>query len=221
MKNLMENLIKNNMEPYFVEKAEDVVPLVKTLIKEGETVSAGGSLTLKQTGITELLKSGKYNFLDRSKDGLTQEDIREIYIKTFGADTYFASANAITKNGEIYNVDGNANRVSAIIFGPKQVILVVGVNKIVDTLDDAIKRVKEISAPCNTKRLSCDTYCNKTGHCISLDNGGEKMTDGCESDGRICCSYTVLAHQRAKNRIKIILVNEELGFWYKKAIKKS
>lgn len=212
MKELMENLRRNNMEPYYVEKAEDVVPLVKTLIKDGETVSSGGSMSLKQTGVTDLLKSGKYNFLDRTQEGLTPDDIREIYMKTFGADTYFASANAVTKNGEIYNVDGNANRVSAIIFGPKQVILVVGKNKIVDTLDNAIKRVKTIAAPLNTKRLSCDTYCNKTGHCISLDNGGNVMSDGCESDGRICCSYTVLAHQRAKNRIKVILVNEELGF---------
>lgn len=212
MKQIMEKLRKNNMEPYYVEKVDEVVPLVESLLKDGETVSAGGSLSLKQTGVIELLKSGKYNFLDRSKEGLTADDIREIYIKTFGADTYFASANAITKNGEIYNVDGNANRVSAILFGPKQVILVVGVNKIVDTLDDAIRRVKEISAPFNTRRLSCETYCNKTGHCISLNADNPSMCDGCDSDARVCCSYTVLAHQRIKNRIKIILVNEDLGF---------
>ncbi len=212
MKQLMENLRRNNMEPYYVEKAEDVVPLVESLLKDGETVSAGGSLSLKQTGVMELLKGGKYNFLDRSKEGLTADDIREIYIKTFGADTYFASANAITQNGEIYNVDGNANRVSAILFGPKQVILVVGANKIVENLDEAVKRVKTIAAPENTRRLSCNTYCNKTGHCVSLNSDKPSMCDGCDSNSRICCSYTVMAHQRVKNRIKVILVNEDLGF---------
>ena len=212
MEKLMQNLRKNNMEPYFVNTKQEVVPLVESLLKEGETLSCGGSMSLKETGVFDLLKSGKYNFLDRSTEGLTKEQIDEIYRKTFSADTFFASANAVTEQGEIYNVDGNANRVAAIMFGPQSVILIVGKNKIVKDLNEAQLRVKTVCAPLNTKRLNCDTYCNKTGKCVSLKNEGSFMSDGCDSDGRICCSYTVLGHQRIKNRIKVIIVNETLGF---------
>lgn len=212
MKKIMEALIKNNMEPYFVQTKDEVVSLVQSLIKEGETVSCGGSVSLQETGVIDLLKSGKYNFLDRSKEGTTPEEVQKIYRDTFFCDTYFGSANAITENGEIYNVDGNANRVSAISFGPKSVILIVGKNKIVKDLDEAVYRVKTIAAPLNCKRLKCDTYCSKMGKCVSLNKENPSMTDGCDSESRICRTYTILGKQRTKNRIKVILVNENLGY---------
>ena len=124
-------LRKNNMEAYCVKTADEVVPLVKTLLAEGATVGAGGSMTLEECGVMDLLRSGAYHFLDRGAPGLTPEDIGKIYRQIFSADCYFASANAVTEAGEILNVDGNANRVAAITFGPASVILVVGSNKIV------------------------------------------------------------------------------------------
>ena len=209
---LIENLKKNNIEAYFVETKEDVVPLVKKLTNEGDTVSCGGSVTLQETGVFDLLKSGRYKFLDRSREGITPDEVQEVYRKTFSADVFFGSANAVTENGEIYNVDGNANRISAMTFGPKSVILIVGKNKIVSDLKQAEIRVKTICAPKNCKRLGLDTHCARTGRCVSLNKENHHMSDGCNSESRICCSYAVFGHQRTKNRIKVIIVNEELGF---------
>ena len=113
-------------------------------------------------------------------------------------------------NGELFNVDGNSNRVAALCFGPASVIVVVGCNKIVPTLHDAIRRVKQIAAPENAVRLHCRTYCASAGHCQGLDS--DEMTAGCGSEGRICCNYVVSAHQRVPGRIKVILVGEPLGY---------
>lgn len=207
----MANLEKNNMKPFYVEKKEDVVPLVKSLLTEGETVANGGSMTLEACGIfSEVLESGKYDFVDRR--GLEGDDIRKAYIGAYGSDTYFCSSNAITENGELYNVDGNSNRVSCIVYGPKQVIMVVGKNKIVKDIDEAIIRVKTKAAPPNCVRLSCATPCAKTGECISLSSENPHLCDGCQTSGRICCSYVVSARQRHKDRIKVIIVNEDLGY---------
>lgn len=209
---LIENLKKNNMDPYFVQTKEEVVPLVEKLTKEGDTVSCGGSVTLQETGVADLLRSGRYNFLDRAKEGITPDEVQEIYRKTFSADVFFGSANALTEKGEIYNVDGNANRISAMSFGPESVILIVGKNKIVSDLKQAEIRVKTVCAPKNCKRLGFDTYCARTGKCVSLNNDNHHMSDGCDSERRICCSYMVFGYQRQKNRIKVIIVNEDLGF---------
>lgn len=206
----MKNLEKNGIKPFYVETKEEVVDLVKTLIKKGETVSNGGSASLKETGVMELLNSGDYEFVDRS--GLEGEELRNAYIRAFGADTFFCSSNAVTENGELYNVDGNSNRVACIVYGPRQVIMVVGVNKIVKDINEAIVRVKEIAAPANTVRLDLNTPCNKTGKCVSLCKDNALMCDGCESSARVCCNYVVSAHQRHKDRIKVIIVNENLGF---------
>lgn len=210
IKKTMDNLAKNNMKPYFVETKEEVLPLIKTLVSKGESISHGGSETLKETGAIDLFKNGDYDYIDRS--GLEGEDIRNAYIRAFGCDTYFTSSNAVTQNGELYNVDGNSNRVACIVYGPKQVIVIVGINKIVDTIEDAINRVKTQAAPPNTKRLSCKTPCSVTGKCISLDRDNPMMCDGCQSEQRICCSYVVSAKQRHKDRIKVIIVNENLGY---------
>lgn len=206
---VLEGLKKNRMEAYYVERKEDVVPLVKELLPEGATVSVGGSMTLKETGVMDLLRSGVYHFLDRAAEGITPEGVRKVYEQTFAADCFLGSANAITEDGVLYNVDGNANRISAMTFGPKSVIVVAGVNKIVPDLEAAIRRVKTICAPANTKRLNCNTYCREKGHCLAVDG---EMTDGCGSPERICCSYSILGPQRTAGRIKVILVNEKLGF---------
>ena len=211
MERTAKNLEANNMKCFMVDTKEEVVPLVKSLIEEGSTVACGGSMTLGECGVTELLRSGAYNFLDREGKA-TREEVEEFFRAAFSADSYLTSANAITENGELYNVDGNSNRVAAICFGPKSVIVVAGRNKLVRTLDDAVVRVKRIAAPMNAVRLGCETYCNSKGECMSLASGGTCMSEGCKSASRICCSYVVTAQQRIKDRIKVILVNEELGF---------
>ena len=208
----MENLRKNNMEAYFCDTKEDVCTLVKTLINNGDVISSGGSQTLKETGVYDIITSSDYKYLDRSAPGITREEVEAVYRKTFSADAYFASSNAITENGQLYNVDGNSNRVAAILYGPKSVILVCGYNKIVKNLDEAVNRVKCIAAPKNTIRLELNTYCGKTGKCVSLNNEDSEMCSGCQSEGRVCCNYVVSAQQRHKNRIKVIIVGEEYGY---------
>ena len=211
IKRTMENLEKNNMKAFYVETKEEVVPLIKTLINKGESVSCGGSVTLNECGVMDnVLKSGDYDFIDRT--GLQGEALRESYGKAFMCDTFFTSSNAVTERGELYNVDGNSNRVACIVFGPKQVIMVVGVNKIVANIDEAITRVKKCAAPPNSTRLNCDTPCAKLGECVSLSNDNAFMCDGCKTGGRICCNYVVSAQQRHKDRIKVIIVNENLGY---------
>lgn len=209
---LMENLYKNNFKPFFVKRKEDVVPLLKTLIKKGDTVSVGGSMTLFESGVIDFLRCGDYNFLDRYKDGLSKDEIGDIYRKSFYADAYFCSTNALLESGQLYNVDGNSNRVASIVFGPKSVIIIAGKNKIVKDFDEAVKRVKEVAAPKNTKRLSCGTYCEKKDKCVSLNNADSDPCDGCTSDSRICCNYVLSSYQRIKDRIKVIIVDENLGY---------
>lgn len=206
---VIDALRKNRMLAEYVSCKEDAVTLVKTLIPAGSTVATGGSRSLDESGVTDLLRSGEYIFFDRNNPTLTPEEKSEMTAKGATADVYLCSSNAITEQGELYNVDGFSNRVAAIANGPKKVIMVVGVNKIVLDLDAAIRRVKTIAAPLNTKRLNCDTYCLKTGVCMGLEGG---MTDGCHSPGRICCSYLISAQQRVENRIHVILVGEPLGF---------
>ena len=209
IKTTMENLQKNNINAFLVETKEDVIPLVEKIVEEGATVAVGGSVTLNETGMLEHLRGGRYTFYDRYEEGLTQAQIKEVFVKSMDADAYFCSCNAVTEEGELYNVDGNANRVAAIAFGPKKVILIVGVNKIVKNLDEAVVRVKTIAAPKNAKRLNCDTYCVKKGECMDLGGG---MGKGCNSPGRICRHYLVSSKQTVKDRINVIFVNEELGY---------
>lgn len=197
----MDNLLRNKMKPYFVEHRTELMHIIGELVKNDKLITSGGSMTLKDSGVIEFLQNefgGVY--LDRSA-GKTPEEAGEIMRKAFVSDTFLTSSNAITEDGELYNVDGNGNRVSAMIFGPKQVIVVAGVNKIVKDLAEAKERVEKIAAPKNTVRLNCDTPCAKTGECMH-----------CRSSARICCSFVTLAQQRVPDRIKVIIVNEELGY---------
>ncbi len=208
----VENLRKNNMEVHLVKTKAEACEKTRELLQKGATVAVGGSMTLFYCGIIDLLRSGEYNFLDRYKKELTPEETEKIFRESFFADAYLTSSNAVTENGELYNVDGNSNRVAAMLFGPKSVIVVVGKNKIVRDLDEAVKRVKKIAAPQNAKRLSCQTYCLNAGECMSDCLTASGMTDGCASPGRICASYTVIARQRIKDRIKVIIIDEEVGY---------
>ena len=202
-------LERNNMKGIYVPTREEVPAQVSGLLHDGDTVAAGGSATLRQCGVMDLLRSGRYRFLDRERPGLTPQQVQQVYRDSFCADAYLASSNAVTLNGELYNVDGNANRVACLSYGPQSVILVVGCNKIVADLHAAQIRVKRLAAPENAARLSCDTYCAHKGVCQGI--AGD-MTDGCQSPGRICCSYLVQGYQRQPGRIKVLLVGEELGY---------
>lgn len=209
MLELVKKLEQNNMKAYVAKDKTQALEIVKTLIPNGATVAVGGSMTLNECKVLDYLRNGDFNFLDRYKPDLTPDQIREIYYKSFSADVYLCSSNAITKKGELYNVDGNANRIGAICYGPESVIMIVGKNKIVENIDEAIKRVKTIAAPKNAKRLNCQTYCNEKGVCMGVEG---ELCDGCNSPQRICANYLVSARQRQKDRIKVILVDEILGY---------
>lgn len=204
----MANLEKNNMQPFYAKTKEEALKIVESLIMKGQTVACGGSATLAECGIMDLLRSGRYHFLDRAQPNLSAKESKELLKQAFFADTYLLSTNAVTENGELYNVDGNSNRVAALLYGPDSVIVVAGYNKIVSDLDAAVDRVKKIAAPVNSARLHNETPCTKTGECMDCSS----MTGGCRCDARVCCNYVVCAQQRHKNRIKVILVGEELGF---------
>jgi L-lactate utilization protein LutB len=198
----MENLRKNNMEAVFVPNKEELIKVIPQYVHSGDRVAFGGSMTLKQTGVYDYLRQqgeqGKIIFLDRDADGA---DAQQMMREAFSSDVYFVSTNALTENGWLYNVDGNGNRVAAMIFGPKSVVVIVGYNKLVHTKEEAIERVQKIAAPLNAKRLHTGTPCEQTGECMH-----------CMSDHRICCSYTFLGKQRVKNRTKVIIVGEEYGY---------
>ena len=208
--NVGEKLRRNNMEFYYAENRSDVADIVKSLINKGDVITNGGTMTMAECGLSELLSSPDYNYLDRSK--MTPEEVKELYIKAFSADVYISSSNAVTEDGVLYNVDGNSNRIAAIAYGPKSVIIIAGYNKIVKDLTEAEIRVKREAAPPNCVRLDCDTYCKEKGECVSLSKAYRQMSDGCGGDGRICCNYLISAHQRHKGRIKVIIVGEELGY---------
>lgn len=199
------------MEAYFVKDGKEALEKTLELIKEGDTVAFGGSMTLAETGILNAVMKGNFRALNRYSPDLSPEERQKMYRDAFFADVFLTSANAVTENGELINVDGNANRVSAILFGPKSVITVVGKNKIVKNILDGFERVKKIAAPKNTKRLNCDTYCREKGVCIA-DGCREDFANGCKSPQRICCDYAVCGYQREKNRIKVIIIDEDLGY---------
>ena len=210
---LFKNLEKNKIQPLFAETKEDAVKLVKDMLFDGCVITWGGSMSVIECGIDKLLRDEKYCFMDRGRAGITPEEQQECFKASIGADFFFCSANAITEKGDIVNVDGLANRISSIAFGPKKVVMIVGVNKIVYDLKEAFLRVKKIAAPKNCVRLNKNTPCAKLGHCVSLvNNDNPDFADGCNSDDRICCDYMVSAMQRQSNRLTVILVDENLGY---------
>lgn len=207
----IKNLENNNMLGFYCETKEEALKKVLSLMSEGDVVTNGGSETLKEVGVIDAVKNGNYNYIDRSA-ATSKEEGEELMRKAYFADVYLTSSNAVTSHGELYNVDGNSNRVSAILYGPKSVIVVCGYNKIVKNFDEAVHRVKTEAAPPNTKRLHTGAYCEHNGECLSCGSDGSFMCDGCRGDGRICCNYVVCAQQRHKERIKVIIVGEKLGY---------
>lgn len=197
----IEGLNKRNMEGYFVNDEVELIELLKNLIPHDSIVGVGDSMTLFETGVIDFLRNEKYIFLDKYKDGITKEEKRKIYEKNFSADTFLCSTNAITESGELYNIDGNGSRVAPMLYGPKQVILVAGINKIVKDIDEAEKRVRNYSAPIDAKRLNKNTPCTTLGYCID-----------CKSPNRICNDFVVIRGQFVKGRIKVIFVAKQLGY---------
>ena len=197
----MKALEQNCMVPHYVDHAAEVVPLLRSLLQEGDTVGVGGSKTLESCGVLELLRSGTYHFLDRYAPGLTSEQTEALHRAALCADVYLTSSNAVTEDGALVNMDGHSNRVAAMAYGPRTVIVVAGINKIVPDEAAARERIETVAAPLNAKRLSKKTPCTVTGKC-----------EHCHSPQRICCNYLVQRQQLLHNRIHVVLVGEALGF---------
>lgn len=191
---------KRAMDAWYFSTKEEAVEKILELINEGDTVSWGGSETLKEIGIKEKLREGNYNLLDRDTVN-TVEEKKEIARKAFFADYFLTSANAMTADGVLINIDGTGNRVAATIFGPENVIFVCGINKIEADKEKAIARAKNKAAAINAQRFSVSTPCAVTGVC-----------GNCLSDECICCQIVETRKSRIKGRIKVIIVGESLGF---------
>lgn len=206
-------LRKNNMEGIYVPSISCIAKTVEDMLFENCIITAGGSVSLSESGVWDLINKDRYRLYDRNKAGITEDEKLEAFRMSIGADFFFCSANAVTENGELINVDGFANRISAISFGPKKVIAVVGVNKIVKDIDEGFLRIKKIAAPKNCVRLGIDAPCSKLGHCVSLlKTDNPKITDGCDYERRICRNYQITSKQANKNRITVILCGENLGY---------
>lgn len=192
---------RNNMQITFVENFEQLHNYLKKYLCNQRTVSLGGSVTLFETGVIDLLHQSNIILHDRYQEGLSREEMQEIFKKAFTSDLFISSTNALTTDGCLYNIDGNGNRVAAMIYGPKEVIIIAGKNKIFDSEEAAINHIKTVSAPANAVRLNKKTPCVKTGTCMN-----------CTSPERICSSYVKLGYQGNIGRIKIVIVDQDLGY---------
>lgn len=197
---IIKELESRNMEGYYAESGEEALKLALDIIPEGSSISWGGSVSIKEIGLQQAVCQGNYKVYDRDATN-TPEERRQVMIDAYGCDYFITSTNAITSTGELVNVDGMANRVSAIAFGPKNVLMIVGMNKVVKSVEDAISRTRNEAAPVNAQRFGIDTPCVKTGVCFD-----------CKSPDTICCQTLITRYSKIKGRIKIILVNKDLGF---------
>ena len=194
---VIKGLQSRNMSGYFAEDRENALNIALSLIPEGSSVTMGGAMSAREIGLVDALKEGNYNFIDR--DNI--EDKRAAMLAAYDADFFLTSANAITDDGILVNIDGNANRVSAIAQGPRKVIVIAGLNKVCDDLDGAMKRARNVAAPINAQRFGLSTPCSKTGKCFD-----------CKSPDTICCQFLITRYSKHKDRIHVILVNDNLGF---------
>ena len=194
---VIKGLESRNMTGYYAATKEDALKKALELIPEGSSVSMGGAMSAHEIGLVEAVKKGNYNFIDRD----AMEDKRAAMLAAYDADYFLVSANAMTEDGVIVNIDGNSNRVSAIAQGPKHVLFIVGMNKICDDVDGAMKRARNVAAPINAQRFGLSTPCAKTGSCMN-----------CKSPDTICCQFLITRFSRHKDRIHVILVNDNLGF---------
>ena len=200
VRRVVKALEARNMEAYYAATREEAVRRALELIPEGSTINMGGSASVRECGLTDAVCSGNYIFYDRDR-AETPEEKTEIALKAFTCDWYLGSVNAMTEDGVIVNVDGNANRIAAYAFGPKNVLLIVGMNKVVKTEEDAMHRARNEAAPINAQRFGIDTPCVKNGSCFD-----------CKSPECICCQIMITRFSRIPKRIKVILVDENLGF---------
>ena len=194
---VIKGLQSRNMEGFYAASKEEALKIALELIPAGSTVTMGGGMSVHEIGLPAALEAGNYHFIDRDKF----EDRRQAMLLAYDADVFLTSTNAMTKDGVLVNIDGNANRVSAIAQGPKKVLFIVGLNKVCGDLDGAMKRARNVAAPINAQRFGLDTPCAKTGACFD-----------CKSPDTICCQFLITRYSKHKGRIQVILVNDDLGF---------
>ena len=194
---VIKGLSSRNMTGYYASSAEEAKKIALDLIPDGSTVTMGGGMSVHEIGLVDALKNGNYNFLDRDQ----AEDKRAAMLAAYDADYFLSGCNAITEDGILINIDGNANRVSAIAQGPKKVLFIVGMNKVCSDVDGGMKRARNVAAPINAQRFGLDTPCTKTGSCMD-----------CKSPDTICCQFLVTRFSKHADRIHVILVNDSLGF---------
>lgn len=198
---VIKALGQRNIEAFYAETKEDALKKALEIIPEGSSVGCGGVMSAGEIGLINAVKNGNYEFIDR--DGApTPSEKKALELRMLSDLDYFlVSANGMSENGVIVNVDGNANRVAAICQGPRHVLFIVGMNKLVHSEEDAYRRAKYVAAPINAQRFNLDTPCAKLGKCAE-----------CLQESCICCQILVTRYSKHKDRIKLILVNEELGF---------
>ena len=194
---VIKGLESRNMTGYYAASAEEAKKIALELIPEGASISMGGGMSVHEIGLVDALKEGNYNFIDRDKS----EDKRAAMLAAYDADFFLSSCNAMTEDGVLVNIDGNSNRVSAIAQGPKKVLFIVGMNKVCDDVDGAMKRARNVAAPINAQRFGLKTPCSATGSCMN-----------CKSPDTICCQFLITRFSRHEGRIHVILVNDSLGF---------
>lgn len=194
---IISGLGSRNMTGYYAENREEALKKALELIDEGSSVTMGGCMSAHEIGLVDTLKAGNYDFIDRD----AYEDKRAAMLAAYDADVFLSSANAMTDDGILINIDGNSNRVSAIAQGPKKVIFIIGMNKVCADVDSAMKRARNTAAPINAQRFGLSTPCSKTGACMN-----------CKSPDTICCQILITRYSRHAGRIHVILVNDDLGF---------
>lgn len=194
---VIKGLESRNMTGHYAATKEEALRKALSLIPEGSSISMGGAMSAHEIGLVDALKEGNFEFIDRD----AMEDKRAAMLAAYDADFFLASVNAMTEDGQLVNIDGNANRVSAIAQGPKQVLFIVGMNKVCSDLDSAMKRARNVAAPVNAQRFGLDTPCAKTGSCMD-----------CKVPDTICCQFLITRYSKHPGRIHVILVNDELGF---------
>lgn len=197
---IIKNLAKRNSEGYYCATSAEAVEKALSLMPEGSSITWGGSMSVIECGLMDAIKNGKYELIDRDT-AKTPQEVREMYARQVMADYYLMSTNAITIDGELVNIDGRANRVSCLCWGPQNVIIIAGMNKVVSSVEDAFNRVRNFAAPPNTVRLGKNTPCAQTGKC-----------GDCYSPECICSQFVITRRSSTPNRIKVILVGEELGY---------
>ena len=196
---LVKNLIGRHFEAYYCDTKEKALQKALELIPEGATVGWGGAMSAQQVGLMNAVKNGAYNAIDR--DACATAEQREQAMRScLDADVFLTGANALSIDGQMVNIDGNGNRVAAIIYGPKAVIVIAGMNKVEDTLDAAIHRARHVAAPMNQQRFEKQLPCTVTGVC-----------GDCKNEDCICNQIVITRHCRPAGRIKFILVGEDLG----------